>query len=714
MSVALYFATGADDWFTLATLQAEQARLQDWLLAEPLWGAGGFFLVYVAMAALSLPGALLLTLLAGALFGFAWGVVLVSFASAIGATLAFLLARWLLRGVVERRFRRQLVHVDRGIAREGAFYLFSLRLIPVLPFFVINLVMGLTRMKVGTFYWVSQLGMLPGTLVYVNAGRQLRQLDSLADILSPSLVVSFALLGIFPLLARRALRLLRRQRAARHHRRPRSFDYDIVVIGAGSAGLVASYIAATLRARVALVERAQMGGECLNTGCVPSKALLRAARSAHEVRNAERFGIHVGPVHVDFMAVMAHVKDSIRRVAPHDSRERYTALGVEVIEEQAFLHSPWRVQAGDRELSTRQIIIATGGRPRLPDLPGLEHIEVLTSENIWQLESLPGRLVILGAGAIGCELGQAFARLGSKVTLVGHAGQVLPREDADVAEVLQQQLETEGVTLRLGWKAVRVDSGRQAIGGGPEQDHALVIERDGTQATLGFDRLLIAIGRTANVDGLGLEALGIPLREDGTLEVDETLRSLQPNIWACGDVTGPYQLTHAGSHQAWHATVNALFGAFKTFRVDYRSMPVVTYTQPEVARAGLNEDEARRQDIAFETTRYDFAELDRAIAEGATQGFVKVLTEPGKGRILGVTLVGEHAGELLTPFLLAMQHNLGLGKLLGTLLPYPTLSESSKAVAGVWRQAHKPERVLAWLGRYFAWRRGQGKGGKRA
>ncbi|WP_459874471.1 FAD-dependent oxidoreductase [Halomonas shantousis] len=703
--VAVYVVSGAPEVLTLDRLQAEQSRLQAWLADEPAWGAGGFFLIYVIAAALSLPGVVLLTLLAGALFGLVWGVLLVSFASTLGATLAFLLSRWLLRGVVERRFRRQLDYVNRGMAREGAFYLFSLRLIPLFPFFVINLVMGLTRMRVGTFYWVSQLGMLPGTLVYVNAGRELGQLESLGDILSPSLIISFALLGLFPLLSRRIVRSLRRRRAARRYSRPSRFDYDIVVIGAGSAGLVASYIAAALRARVALVERASMGGECLNTGCVPSKALLRAARAANDVRDAARFGVHAQAPCVDFAAVMDHVRESIRRVAPHDSRERYESLGVEVFEGQAFLQTPWRVSVGERALSTRQIIIATGGRPRIPELPGLENVEFLTSENVWQLESLPKRLVILGAGNIGCELGQAFVRLGSEVTLVSHSAQILPRESEDVADVLRQRLEAEGATLRLGWRATRVETDER-------HGHALLIERDGEEMALGFDRLLIAVGRVANVSGLGLEALGIPLRDDGTLEVDETLRSLQPNIWACGDVAGPYQLTHAGSHQAWHAAVNALFGAFKTFKVDYRTLPMVTYTQPEVARVGLSEREAQRQGIAFETTRFEFAELDRAIAEGATEGFVKVLTVPGKGRILGATLVGEHAGELLTPFLLAMRHGLGLNKLLGTLYPYPTLSESSRAVAGLWRQRHKPERILAWLARYFAWRR-RGKPGKR-
>lgn len=702
--IAAFFVSGASDALTLDFFKLQQTRFQTWFAAEPWLVAGGYFIAYVAMAALSLPGATLMTLLAGALFGLGWGTLIVSFASAIGATLAFLIARWLARQSLERRFSRQLAGIHRGIEREGAFYLFTLRLVPLFPFFIINLVMGLTRMRTWTFYWVSQLGMLPVTLIYVNAGEELGELQSLAGILSPEVIASCVLIGIFPLLARRAIDVIKRRRMARRFGKPRGFDYDIVVIGAGSAGLVASYIAAALKARVALVERDRMGGDCLNTGCVPSKALIRASRIAQTTREGARFGIDVGEPRVDFARVMGHVHGAIEDIAPHDSRERYRSLGVEVIAGEAHLQTPWEVRVGERVLQTRHVIIASGARPKLPELPGLETVDVLTSENLWRLEALPERLVILGGGPIGCELGQAFARLGSRVTLVQRGDQLLPREDADVVEPLTQRLRAEGVDLRLGATALRVEPGP---GWGDDAKVLVIGASDAPSGVerLAFDRLLVAVGREANVAGLGLEALGIGTNERGTLDVDGTLRSLYPNIWACGDVAGPYQLTHASAHQAWHATVNALFGEVKRFTVDYRNLPAVTFTQPEVARVGLNEREAERRDIAYEMTRYAFAELDRAIAEGETEGFVKVLTVPGKDRILGVSIVGDHAGELLAEFTLAMTRGIGLNKLLGTIHPYPTFSEAAKASAGAWKNAHKPERVLNWLERYFAWRR---------
>ncbi|MDN3556352.1 FAD-dependent oxidoreductase [Halomonas maura] len=709
LAFVAFFLSGADQLLTLDTLKAEQARFQAWLAEDPVTVAGGFFITYVAMAALSLPGATLLTLLGGALFGFGWGLLLISFASSLGATLAALIARTLAREPLERRFAPQLERINAGIRREGAFYLFTLRLIPLFPFFVINLVMGLTRMRLTTFYWVSQLGMLPGTAVYVNAGRELGQLESLAGILSPGLIGSFVLVGLFPWIARGLVAVAKRRRLARRFARPIRFDHDVVVIGGGSAGLVASYIAAAVKAKVALVERDRLGGDCLNTGCVPSKALIRAARVADEIRGAPRYGIRAEAPVVDFPAVMAHVHAAIREVEPHDSRERYEGLGVEVITGEARLEDPWRIRiregASERVLSTRHVIIASGARPRVPPLPGLEAIEVLTSDNLWRLEALPGRLLVLGGGPIGCELGQSFARLGSRVTLVEMGDQLLPREDRDVAGEVEAGLHETGVEVRLGCRAVRV------VAGTAGQGHGLEVAGDGVgeagSLTLPFDRLLVAVGRQANVEGLGLEALGVETRPDGTLAVDGTLQSVLPNVWACGDVTGPYQLTHASAHQAWHATVNALFGELKRFRVSYRALPAVTFTDPEVARVGLNEREALARGIACEVTRYPLAELDRAIADGHREGYVKVLTVPGKDRLLGATLVGEGAGEMLAEFTLAMTHGIGLNKLLGTIHPYPTRSEAVKATAGAWKNAHKPERLLALLARYFTWRRGE-------
>ncbi|SES04869.1 Pyruvate/2-oxoglutarate dehydrogenase complex, dihydrolipoamide dehydrogenase (E3) component [Vreelandella subterranea] len=699
VAIGAFFLSGAHQWFTLDTLKAYQSDFQAAFNQSPWQVAGIFFAVYVVMTALSLPGAALLTLLGGTLFGLGWGLLIISFASTIGATLAFLLSRFLFQKPIEKRFPRQFAAVNRGVERDGALYLFTMRLVPAFPFFMINLVMGLTRIKTVTFYWVSQVAMLPGTAIYVNAGGQLGELESLGGIVSPTLVASFALLAIFPWIARRIVLLVQKRKAYKDFTRPARFDYDIVVIGGGSAGLVTSYIASAVNARVALVEKHKMGGDCLNTGCVPSKALIRAARAAHEIRNAPRFGVTSSEPQVDFAKVMGHVHQAIRDIEPHDSVERYTNLGVEVYQDHATLTSPWDVQVGGKTLTARHIVLATGARPKVPSLPGIEHAPVLTSENLWSLTELPERLVVLGGGAIGCELSQSFARLGSQVTLVEGLPHLLGREDQEVGEAVENTLAGEGVTVMTDTKALEVLSD----GAG----YQLAVEHQGERSVLAFDYLLVSVGRQANIEGLGLEALGISPSPTGTLELNERLQTRLPNIWACGDLAGPYQLTHAAAHQAWHAAVNALFGELKSFAVDYRFMPAVTYVQPEVARVGLNEKEAIDKGIAYEVTRYAMAESDRAIAEGATQGFIKVLTVPGRDKILGATIVAENAGEWLGEFTLAMKHGLGLNKLLGTIHPYPTLGEAAKATAGVWKNAHKPERVLSLLKRYFNWRRGE-------
>lgn len=701
IAIGVFFFSGAHQWFTLETLKAYQSDFQAAFDQNPWKVAGIFFAVYVAMAALSLPGASLLTLLGGALFGLGWGLLIISFASALGATLAFLLSRFLFRHPIEKRFPRQFEAVNRGVERDGAFYLFMLRLVPVFPFFIINLVMGLTQIKTVTFYWVSQLAMLPGTAVFVNAGGQLGELESLGGIVSPTLLASFALLAVFPWIARRIVMFVQRRKVYQGFTRPSQFDYDIVVIGAGSAGLVTSYIASAVNAKVALVEKHKMGGDCLNTGCVPSKALIRAARAAHEIRTASRFGVTAGDPQIDFAKVMGHVHQAISAIEPHDSVERYNGLGIEVYQDHATLISPWEMQVGDKTVSARHIVLATGARPRVPQLPGIEGAPVLTSENLWSLTALPKRLVVLGGGAIGCELSQSFARLGSPVTLVEEVSQLLGREDQEVGELVENTLAGEGVTVMTDAKALEVIH--------DEAGYQLVVEHHGDRTLLAFDYLLVSAGRQANVEGLGLEALGITTTQAGTVELNERLQTRLPNIWACGDLAGPYQLTHAAAHQAWHAAVNALFGELKSFAVDYRFMPAVTYVQPEVARVGLNEKEAKAKGVAFEVTRYAMSESDRAIAEGATHGFIKILTAPGKDKILGATIVAENAGEWLGEFTLAMKHGLGLNKLLGTIHPYPTLGEAAKATAGVWKNAHKPERVLALLKRYFNWRRGEGK-----
>ncbi|MEO7208306.1 MAG: FAD-dependent oxidoreductase, partial [Steroidobacteraceae bacterium] len=601
------------------------------------------------------------------------------------------------RDWVRRRFGARFKRIDEGIAREGGFYLFSIRLVPAFPFFVINLVMGLTAIGTFTFYWVSQLGMLAGTLVYVNAGTRLAHLKSLSGLLSPALIGSFLLLALLPWISRAIVAWGKARRAYRRWPRPGSFDRNLVVIGAGAAGLVSAYIAATLRARVTLIEGHKMGGDCLNYGCVPSKALIRIARAAHETRHAGDFGIEVSEPRVDFAKTMRSVREAIATVAPHDSVERYRQLGVDVRRGQARIVSPWCVEVDGEKLTTRAIIIAAGAEPLVPPLPGLEDCGYLTSNTLWDIEELPARLLILGGGPIGCEMAQAFARLGSTVTQVQKAERLLVREDDEVSDFVRESLQAEGVNVLTGHRGVGVErDGRDTV---------LVCEHRDGKLRLPFDRILVAVGRTPRIAGYGLEDLHIPLNKNNTIETDDYLRTLYPNIYVCGDVAGPFQFTHAAAHQAWYAAVNALFSPLKKFRADYRVMPSVTFTDPEIARVGLNEREARERDIDFEVTRFDLAELDRALAERETRGFVKLITPRGKDTILGATCVGEHAGEWMAELALAMRYNIGLNKILGTVHAYPTRAEANKYAAGVWKRAHAPEPALKWLARWHAWRR---------
>jgi pyruvate/2-oxoglutarate dehydrogenase complex dihydrolipoamide dehydrogenase (E3) component/uncharacterized membrane protein YdjX (TVP38/TMEM64 family) len=703
--VGAFFALGGHRYLTFDTVKAQVTAAQTYYASHRVETVAVYFVLYVLVAGLSLPGAVPMTLVGGALFGLVWGTVIVSFASSLGATLAFLASRFLLRGWVQQRFAGFLEPIDRGMAREGGFYLFTLRLIPAIPFFAINLVMGLTAIRTWTFYWVSQLGMLAGTIVYVNAGTQLATIESPAGILKPGLVGAFLLLGFFPLLAKRTIDFVKTRRvyARWAHAKPARFDRNLVVIGAGSAGLVSAYIAAAVKAKVTLVEKHRMGGDCLNTGCVPSKALIRSAKFVAQARNARALGMRSVAVDFDFAEVMERVQRVVRTVEPHDSVERYTGLGVECLKGEAKIVSPWAVEVtgadgGRRTLTTRAIVIAAGARPFVPPIPGIETMECLTSDTLWGLRALPGRLMVLGGGPIGCELAQAFARLGSSVTQVEMLPRLLPREDPEFSGMLAKRFREEGIDVRTGHKAKQFlsESGRKV----------LVCESEGRDVRIEFDALLCAVGRVANTRGYGLEELGIPLTKARTVETNEFLQTLYPNVYACGDVAGPYQFTHTAAHQAWYASVNALFGAFRKFRADYSVIPWATFTEPEVARVGLNELEARERNIPYEVSVYGIDDLDRAIADEAAHGCVKVLTAPGKDRILGATIAGEHAGDLIAEFVAAMRHGFGMNRILGTIHIYPTLAEANKYAAGAWKKAHAPQRLLRGVERLHAWMRG--------
>ena len=700
-----FFALGGHKYVTFENIKGQVSAAQSYYQSHVVATVAGYFVLYVLMAALSLPGAIPMTLIGGAVFGLLWGTVIVSFASTIGATLAFLVSRFLLRDWVQQKFGQHLRAINDGVQKEGGFYLFTLRLIPGFPFFVINFVMGLTPIRAWTFYWVSQLGMLAGTIVFVNAGTQLAAISSPRDVLSPALIGSFVLLGIFPLIAKRIVDAVKARRvyARWSGSKPSAYDRNLIVIGAGSAGLVASYIAAVVKAKVTLIERHLMGGDCLNTGCVPSKALIKSARVLATIRRAKEYGLKSASAEFDFADVMERVQRVVRAVEPHDSAERYTGLGVECLDGDAKIVSPWEVEAklksGEtRRLTTRSIVIAAGARPFVPPIPGIEQMDCLTSDTIWGLRSLPARLVVLGGGPIGSELAQSFARFGSKVTQVEMLPRLLPREDPEFSEMVARRFREEGVDVLTGHKAKQflVEAGRKV----------LVCERDGQDVRIEFDALLCAVGRVANTKGYGLEELGIGVSKARTVETNEFMQTIYPNIYACGDVAGPYQFTHTAAHKAWYASVNALFGTFKKFRADYSVIPWATFTDPEVARVGLNELEAKERKIAYEVSVFGIDDLDRAIADEEAHGLVKVLTVPGKDRILGVTIAGEHAGDIIVEFVAAMRHGLGLNKILGTIHIYPTLAEANKYAAGVWKKAHAPVGVLNRLERFHGWRRG--------
>ena len=692
--IVSFFAFDLHQYLDFAYIKSKQQAIADYYQANPLQSIIIFFVVYVLATSFSIPGASILSLLAGAIFGLLLGSILVIFAATIGATIAFWLARYLIGNTIQERYADKLKTINAGVEKDGAFYLLTLRLIPIFPFFIINVLMGLTPIRTITYVLTSFFGMLAGTVIYVNVGTQLANLESVGGILTPKIWGAFILLAIFPWIAKFIINTVKHRRIYAGFSKPKSFDYNLAVIGAGSAGLVSSYIAAAVKAKVVLIERHKMGGDCLNTGCVPSKALIRSAKFISQVNHAEKYGFKNAKVDFDFKDVMNRVHSVIKDIEPHDSVERYTSLGVECIQGEAKLKDPWTVEVDGKTITSKNIVLATGAEPFVPPIPGLDKVNYYTSDTIWNLQELPKKMAVLGGGPIGCELAQCFARLGAEVTLVEMAPRIMLMEDTEIAEMVEKSLVADGITLLTNYTASEVKGA-----------NTLVCTNDGNELLLPFDALLVAVGRKARGTEVWSEYLNIEQRKNGTLEVNEFLQTNYPNIYACGDVTGPYQLTHTAAHQAWYTSVNSLFGAFKKFRVDYSVIPWCTFTEPEVAHVGLNETQAKDQDIEYEVSRFDLAELDRAIADGEAHGVVKVLTKPGKDKILGATIVGDHAGDLISEYVTAMKHGLGLNKILGTIHIYPTLAEANKYAAGEWKRAHAPERILNWIEKFHAYMR---------
>jgi pyruvate/2-oxoglutarate dehydrogenase complex dihydrolipoamide dehydrogenase (E3) component/uncharacterized membrane protein YdjX (TVP38/TMEM64 family) len=698
LAVGAYVAFDLGQYLTLEFMQSRLASLQAFRDENFAVTAAIYFVFYVVATGISIPGAILLTLLGGAIFGLWWGTLLVSFASSIGATGAFLASRLLLRDWVQRRFGAYLAPINKGIAKDGAFYLFSLRMVPLVPFFVVNLLMGLTSISVPAYYIASQVGMFVSTLVYVNAGAELAQITSLSGLVSPSVLLSFTLLGVVPLAAKGVIGVMQKRKRLSSFKKPKRFDANVVVVGGGSAGLVTSLIVAGAKARVVLVEKHRMGGDCLYTGCVPSKSIIRSGRIMEYIRRAEDYGIVDAAGKVDFAAVMRRVQTVIETIEPHDSPERFTSLGVECVSGAARLLSPYEVEVEGKRITTESIVIASGARPFIPLVPGLDGIDYLTSDNVWSLTELPPRLLVVGGGPIGCELAQAFSRLGSKVTQVDMAERIMPREDADVSAAVSARFEAQGIEVLTSHRLQKFET--------VDGEHFMQAEHQGETVRVAFDRVLLAIGRKANTEGFGLEEIGVALTPQGSVEVNEYLQTSLPNVFACGDVAGPYQFTHMASYQAWFAALNAIAGGIWRSRVNYSVVPWATFTDPEVARVGLSEDEAKQRGIAYELTRYEMNHHDRSLADGEAHGFVKILTVPGKDKILGVTIVGYHAGEQIAEFVFAMTHNMGLKSISAVTHIYPTLGEANKFAANAWRSARLPTQYFPWLKRFFDWRRG--------
>lgn len=686
-------------YLTLEYLKANQASFQAYYAQNKLETIGIFSAIYILCTALSIPGATVLTLAGGALFGLGTGLLIISFTSTIGATLAFLGARFFLKDYVQSKFGDKIKAINEGIEKEGAFYLFTLRLLPIFPFFLINLVMGLTPIGVGTYFIVSQIGMLAGTAVYVNAGVQLSQIESLSGILSPTLLFSFSLLGIFPIVAKKIVAFFKVKKIYKGFKKPSHFDYNMIAIGGGSAGLVTAYISAAVKAKVALIEKHKMGGDCLNTGCVPSKALIRSSKVIHYRDRAQDFGLESIDVKFDFAKIMERIQNVIKKIEPHDSVERYTGLGVDCITGAAKILSPWEIEVNGKVLTTKNITIATGASPFVPPIKGVEAIDYLTSENLWDIREQPKKLVVLGGGPIGLEIAQSFQRLGTEVTLVEMADRIMAKEDEDVSEEITKRLTKEGVRILTKHKAAEFIKGQDG------SRDKLICETENNHIEVEFDKVMIAVGRRANIKGFGLENLNVEIRKNGTIEANEFLQTNYPNIYVCGDVTGPFQLTHTAAHQAWYCAVNGLFGKFKKFKVDYSVIPWCTYTDPEVATVGLTETEAKAKGISYEVTKYGIDDLDRAIADSEDHGFVKVLTKPGTDKIIGATIVGNHASDLITEFISGMKHGFGLNKILGTIHIYPTMAEANKYLAGNWKKENAPKDLLKYVEKFHRWQR---------
>lgn len=690
VAFVVYLGLKYSSYLTLESFQKYRSDIKLFSEENYLQSILLFFSVYVLSTAVSLPGATVLTLAGGALFGLFAGLIIVSFASTVGATLSFLLSRFLFRDWIRNKFQETFNKIDEGFNRQGSSYLFSMRLLPVFPFFAVNALMGLTQISIFRFFIVSQIGMLPGTFLYVWAGTELGQVTSVSGLISTKVFLAFALLAMFPYLIKLFMNAFNQWKLNSKFKRPLSYDYNVVVIGAGAGGLVSTAISRAVKAKAAIIESHKMGGDCLNYGCVPSKALIHASQRFD--RTKSKNGVLSS---TDFESVLEHIHSSIKAIEPHDSIERFKSLGADVFQGSAKILTPWEVFVNGKKLTTRSIIIASGAAPFVPKIKGLEMIRVLTSETFWDLKQLPNKMIVIGGGPIGCEISQALSKIGVEILLVERSSRLLSAETKEVSDLVFDQMQQDGVKILLNSE---IESFLTA-------NSCKVLESGKVEIYENFDAVFFAIGRKPRVENLGLEELGIPIAKNGTIEHNEYLQTKYRNIYVCGDVAGPIQLTHVAGHQAWYAAVNALFSNFKSFKEDLSVIPRCTFTYPEVASVGLSEQELEKKNYDFEITHYPLTTFDRAVCDQATNGFVRLLTKKNSDQILGVTIVSPRAGEMIAEFALAMRWKLGLKKILSTVHAYPTWSDANKMAALAWQKKHVPPKLVALSEKFHDWKR---------
>jgi len=710
--------------------------IERWLLDFVAWvrsaGARGMvvFAVAYALLGLFLPGAML-TLGAGFAYGVVVGTAVVCVASNLTAVGAFLLGRTLARDAIAARIgaNPRFAAIDRAVGRQGLKIVLLVRLSPLFPFTLLNYAFGLTRVTLRDYLVGSLVGMLPGTVMYVYLGSLVTSLTELAAgrpsggavqqaFYFGGLVATVAVTLYVTHVARRALADVtgdeahaepappvppslvqpddEHNRALLAHVHPPGWTnptpaarYDLVVVGGGTAGLVSAAGASGLGARVALVERHLLGGDCLNVGCVPSKAMIAAARTAATARETSAFGVRVSGLDVDFAAVMERMRRLRAGIAPHDGAERFTRLGVDVFLGEGRFTGRATLEVDGRRLTFTRAVVATGARATAPPIPGLEDVGYLTNETVFWLTELPRRLAVVGAGPIGCELAQAFCRLGSRVTALEMLPQVLGKEDPDAAAIVERRLRTDGVAIVLGARIERAERrGR---------DKVLVYEAGGARREVACDAILVGAGRAPNVEGLGLEAAGVACGRDG-VTVNDYLQTTNRRIYAAGDVASRFRFTHMADALARIVLANALFGGWK--KASALHVPWCTYTSPEVAHVGLYAEEAKARGHAVDTLTIPMAEVDRAVLDGDEAGFFRVHLERGRDRILGATLVSAHAGETISEVTLAMTRRLGLATLAGVIHPYPTEAEAIRKAADEYNRGRLTptvKRVLGWL-----------------